>query len=404
MLEIEDSSFSGNYCADSDRRGSAVYLTNAAVTAWISRCEFDGIGPPDAIVAAGQIQADSDAGLIMTHSRIQNSFHPGIYFAGGTLALTNCLVAMSGGDGLYQTTGSIALVNCTMADNAGWGLKRDGGTGTVLNSIAWANAGGGITSNSNLVVTYSCSQAPVYGGTSNLVQDPLFVYSYYLSATGLSAQTTSSPCVNAGYGESADYGLTNRTTRTDGTFDTGTVDMGWHYTNGLADQSVLSNQVLYVDAGLGSDTNNGWTAAAPLKTLTNALGKIMRDGTIHVATGTYSWAANGEVFPLTVQKPNLALLGTNREDTIIDAAQSNRVLGADGKGSIRLEGLTLKNGRLYTANGYGAGLYFAGCSPVVISNCAVRDSYTYNYTTIYGCGIYYSAVGGELDIGPFLRS
>ncbi len=398
LLEIEDSTFDGNYCSDSDRRGSAVYLSGAAVTARISRCEFDGIGPPDAIVAAGQIQADSSAGLGMSHCSIQNSFHPGIYCAGGRLALTNCLVAMSGGDGLYQTTGSIALVNCTLADNAGWGLKCDGGVGTVLNCIAWGNASGGISSNSNLTVTYSCSQSPVSGGNSNLDQDPLFIYNYYLSVAGLPAQAVDSPCVNAGSGSPADYGLTNRTTRTDGAFDVGAVDMGWHYTNGLADQSVLSNQVLYVDAGLGNDANTGWTVAAPLKTLTHALDKIMRDGTIHVATGTYSWAANGEVFPLTVQKPNLVLLGTNRKNTVIDAAQSNRVLGAFGKGDIRLECLTFKNGRLYASYSTGIGLYFAGCSPVVVSNCAVRDSYISGYSYINGGGIYYVSAGGRLEI------
>ncbi|MBN1594209.1 MAG: right-handed parallel beta-helix repeat-containing protein [Candidatus Coatesbacteria bacterium] len=69
-------------------------------------------------------------------------------------------------------------------------------------------------------------------GEGNFVADPLFVTGplgdYYLSNVG-AGQDMDSPCINAGSMSAAEAGLASMTTRTDGEFDTGTLDIGYHY-------------------------------------------------------------------------------------------------------------------------------------------------------------------------------
>ncbi|NMC60513.1 MAG: hypothetical protein GYA51_14180, partial [Candidatus Methanofastidiosa archaeon] len=68
-------------------------------------------------------------------------------------------------------------------------------------------------------------QNSVKPGPGNISADPRFVDgvdTFYLNQ--------SSPCVNSGSDQSSTLGLYNGyTTRADGKWDTGTVDMGYHY-------------------------------------------------------------------------------------------------------------------------------------------------------------------------------
>ena len=70
--------------------------------------------------------------------------------------------------------------------------------------------------------------------TGNIGKDPLFIAGYYLSQTE-SGQGRQSPAVDAGSGlaSAADIALADRTTRTDGVGDVNTVDMGYHYVEGV---------------------------------------------------------------------------------------------------------------------------------------------------------------------------
>ncbi len=80
--------------------------------------------------------------------------------------------------------------------------------------------------------------------TGNIGADPLFIAGYYLSQTA-SGQSQQSPAVDAGSGSASASGidLADRTTRTDGVDDTGTVDMGYHYAEGVT-LFTLTAQVL----------------------------------------------------------------------------------------------------------------------------------------------------------------
>ncbi|MGA2915959.1 MAG: S8 family serine peptidase [Sedimentisphaerales bacterium] len=66
----------------------------------------------------------------------------------------------------------------------------------------------------------------------NISQDPNFVLGYYLSSIA-ALQNFDSPCFDIGSDLAANLGLDTYTTRTDGEYDMGIVDLGYHYFQGL---------------------------------------------------------------------------------------------------------------------------------------------------------------------------
>jgi hypothetical protein len=106
---------------------------------------------------------------------------------------------------------------------------------TVLNSVLWTDSPNEIHQNGGSPTFAYCNIEGGWPGTGNLgdrlAHDPLFVdgplHAYYLSHIA-AGQGVDSPCVDAGYGTAADYGMERLTTRTDGAPDVSTVDMGYH--------------------------------------------------------------------------------------------------------------------------------------------------------------------------------
>ncbi|MBN2208542.1 MAG: right-handed parallel beta-helix repeat-containing protein [Candidatus Coatesbacteria bacterium] len=80
-------------------------------------------------------------------------------------------------------------------------------------------------------VRYCCLQE-AFDGEGNFAADPLFVSGplghYYLSAM-VAGQDADSPCIDAGSTSASIAGMGELTTRTDSAFDTGIVDIGYHY-------------------------------------------------------------------------------------------------------------------------------------------------------------------------------
>ncbi|HUV37005.1 MAG TPA: hypothetical protein VMX58_08720, partial [Patescibacteria group bacterium] len=120
------------------------------------------------------------------------------------------------------------------------------GATAITNCIAWNDSaiyyddeilvGGAILP----VIRYSDIDQNGFGvdpaGTAdadgNIRMNPLFAPGplgpFYLSNTA-TGQLETSPCIDAGSGTAAAHGLGERTTRTDGQPDGGTVDIGYHY-------------------------------------------------------------------------------------------------------------------------------------------------------------------------------
>ncbi len=160
--------------------------------------------------------------------------------------------ARSWGGGLCCLYCDPIIVNNTIAENisesiAG-GIYIDYCDGVIWNSTITGNTakqGGGIY---NEVFSYSCPSiidCILWGngddlhdcsatfcciedpdaGEGNIHEDPMFVVGpfgdYYLDAD--------SPCIDAGSRSAEEAGLSDKTTQADGTPDTETVDMGYHY-------------------------------------------------------------------------------------------------------------------------------------------------------------------------------
>ncbi len=187
-----------------------------------------------------------------------------------SVELLNCMIAHNMADygaGIYCCSDSSAsLTNCTIADNVAsgsvGGIYSEGFSSVeVLNSIIYDNEPEQlfVTPTSSIAITYSCVQGG-YSGTGNIDEDPGFVptsdppFEYYLAHTG--AQAGDSPCLDAGYGDVADYGLGGTTTCTDGREDgdddsngaTGPIDMGYHYPAGYDGEGDTSISLTSFDA------------------------------------------------------------------------------------------------------------------------------------------------------------
>jgi len=322
------------------------------------------------------------------------SYGAGVY-AGGAVTIQNCLLygnnanpSGSGqGDGLYAASGAaVQIWNSTMAYQVDEGIRQGAGTVAVSNSILWANG-------KDVAGSVFLASCDIADGTSNGVNgcisaSPLFQYGFYLDPA--------SPCVNTGNVTAASAGLDARTTRIDGTPDSGVVDLGYHYTTGFD----LTYAEVYV-ATNGLDSNSGTNALLPFRTLTNALATA-RDGTrIHIAAGSYT---NGsETFPLTLSgKIGVQLLGTNRAATVINAAgASQRVLTLNNAaGTVWIEGMTLTGGKIGPVDNLlprGAGLFLDNCADVTLATCAITNNQGVspgsNYKDAYGGGIYAQGTG-----------
>lgn len=181
----------------------------------------------------------------------------GIAVKQGDPMLVNCLIeGNSGGNyggGIYAWSSYLALKNCTLSNNSannGGGISCMGGANVyAIDTIFWNNAaasGDEIYSYQNGAIDlYYCCYANQAGdigsndGTPDVTEiggcfylDPWFVAGpygmYYLSQVA-AGQGSNSPCLNAGSIDVFEAGLDDKTTRTDSVFDTGWVDVGYHY-------------------------------------------------------------------------------------------------------------------------------------------------------------------------------
>ncbi len=340
----------------------------------------------------------------------------GIYCIDSSPTLTNGLISSNTADfggGIYCYESSPTVTNCTLADNQAYSYGGgiycydSGSHPDIENCILWGDTAGGVSNeisgSGTVTVTYSDVEGG-WAGTGNIDEDPLFVGSYYLSHIA-AGQSSDSPCIDVGSDTAANLNLDDRTTRVDGVYDTGQVDMGYHYDEG----SELHH---YVDAASGDDNDSGDSWDDAFATIQKAI-DVCEEGTcddpdvIHVAEGTY--------VENLVLDSNITMLGgypagggardPDTYETIIDGNAVDSVVTIDAKECLTIDGFTITNGSATNGGGIycydssptlidltisnndaydGAGMYCSNSSPT-LTDCTLSD----NEASHDGGGIYY---------------
>lgn len=109
---------------------------------------------------------------------------PGLYFASGTLSMSNTMIAANTAQGngpgwtnaarssIIVNAGQVSIVNCAIAYHTNLALHRNGGSVAIKNSILVFNAQGQLSGDS-VSVTYSNIEGG-FPGTGNIDVNPVF--------------------------------------------------------------------------------------------------------------------------------------------------------------------------------------------------------------------------------------
>jgi parallel beta-helix repeat protein len=280
--------------------------------------------------------------------------------------------------------------------------------------------------------------------SNTIEEDPYFIYGYYLSqfATG---QIYESNCVDGGSDLASILGMDAYTTRIDGVNDVNIVDMGYHYSRGVAVYELTVNVIggngtVQPDSGWYYDGAvvrleaipepgyylEGWydvndflvssnkrfdvvmdsnhvfnvTFRQPAKVAVSGGADALQDAIdaagngdkLILARGTYNGDINFrgkeiKLFSVKPDDPNVVA------QTIIDCQQSGRAFTFNNleDPNTVIDGLTIINGDL--TNRPGGAIYIgAGSSPTIV-NMIISDS---NVTNAHGGAIYIEAGGSPI--------
>ncbi len=406
-LHIRDSRFTANRVASSHRcrgEGGAIYAPDGSGS--ISNTVFNG----NAADMTGHWGTEPRGGALwlggtwaLGHVEVANSrlisgtnrdgLGGALYLASGTYRLHNMLIVNSDagagnpdGAGIYAESGAdVEISNITLADNVGGvALHNVGASVVVRNSILYNNRPADVRPTSPPTLSHCLiGDGTGTGVNDNFVADPLFARPlYYLAPDSLA--------VNAGDRTVAEAGLVGMTTLSDGTPDSGTVNLGYHYAEGL-----VMDLELHV-AESGDDGNDGETPAQALRSITRALELAAPRTRIHVGAGAYTDGV--ESFPLRIEGYSIQILGAGREVTVIDAdGAGTRVFELyDTRGDTRLEGVTVMGGA-NTATAFGGGMHIENAA-VALVDVAISDNIQdLSGAHNYGGGLYAIKASGIVD-------
>jgi len=167
--------------------------------------------------------------------------------------------------------------------------------------------------------------------------------------------------------------------------------------NGVIEQT---NEDLYVSM-TGSDENSGTNPSEPLKTMYMALLKIQADSTdpktIHLAEGTFSQGATGELLPVNCRE-YVSLSGEGTNKSVIYGENINQLLFAYDDSEFDIDSLKLNGGYAEeggaihlenysspvlkemkitenTATGSGGGIFCSYNSSPIIENTTIKDNF-----------------------------
>jgi hypothetical protein len=234
----------------------------------------DGLTIKNGIANGGSYPATCGGGISVEWSDVRitncvitsceaNASGGGIHVSLGLtgIEVINCLIVQNtaqNGGGLLSDNAVVTIVNSTIADNvvvqiaggvASYANSGGSSTVTLVDCIVWGNDSINDTgeqvaawslATGTMSLDYCCvdqtgnwkyEQNGTVTVTNSTGSDPQFTsglyHDYCLSQTA-AGQGSDSPCLDAGSTTAAARGLDNKSTRTDGVDDAGTVDMGYH--------------------------------------------------------------------------------------------------------------------------------------------------------------------------------
>lgn len=133
------------------------------------------------------------------------------------IEINNCTIAANSQHGIYCSSNSkIKVLDSIIVNNAMWGIYAEAASLQHLKYIDFDN---------NTWGSYNYSPYP---GTGVIYSNPQFAVGQYGSYY-LNQSSTVSPCKDAGSASSSLQSMDSLTTDLSGVFDTGKVDMGYHY-------------------------------------------------------------------------------------------------------------------------------------------------------------------------------
>ena len=155
--------------------------------------------------------------------------------------------------------------------------------------------------------------------------------------------------------------------------------------------------IIHVDRdAVGANNGRNWFDAF---TTIRAAAAALSEGTneIWIAEGVYTEGnpivinATANIYGGFAGTESLRSERTVGHDTIVSGNQSYRVFEATG-GSIRLDNLTIRDGRVAQENGTGVGiLKTAGCTNLVVANCQVVQNWHAGGNSFYGVGAHFNS-------------
>ncbi|HPQ41277.1 MAG TPA: right-handed parallel beta-helix repeat-containing protein, partial [bacterium] len=262
-------------------------------------------------------------------------------------------------------------------DNEGGGFAVGANASpSVINSILFYDDPGEIhLTGGTITVTWS-NVAEGWPGQGNIDEYPQFVAG---PLGDLYLDTATSPCIDGGSTYAANVwfylspeetlALNNLTTRTDAVTDSGIVDLGYHYSLGIAPTSTPT-PTPYITQ---TPTPDIMVIRVPqdYATIQAAVNAASNGYTVLVDDGTYTGPGNRNITTLGKQ---IVLRSVNGPDTCIIDCQNQDIgfyIHEDETADTVIRGFTIRNGQK-TPLSFGGGIYVTSAE-CLITDCIIED-------------------------------
>jgi hypothetical protein len=356
---------------------SGFHITGARIAGIQVRHNVSKI-PSDRVVVVNNVIFSNGSGSIGRGVQIEDSTSTIVF---NNLVYANLSAGVSVG-GSEPGSANARIINNTIYGHSIAGVVIGfGGGGSVspgawlINNIIDANALGvdvsGLASRCDYVGAYNVVTNGYSASTphdpSDLVVDPLFVQpagadgilggagyadDNFALATPETGQSVVSPAIDAGSAPASVFGLDQASTRTDGQWDGGQVDLGFHKSN--RGYRALSNLPIVLATifvrELGNDGDDGTSPDHAVRTIQHAASLARANTRILVGPGRYS-ESDIHIKELTPAGPIQFIADAAGEVTgdstgpvIVDAGGGDTGFVINGRCSTVIDGFTVTNG------------------------------------------------------------